>query len=107
MIDAKKILAQFAARAAESQGLPKEKTNQEIDQSFSVSSIRQLKSVFADEHAGKKIIFGGLISLAITVLGGWLVIDPPKHLPDACKENGPAILAAGVSLLGGFIIGKI
>jgi hypothetical protein len=105
--NAKNFLARFAAQAADNQGLPRKRTEQEINSVFSINDIKGIKSIFADEHAGKKIVFGGLIAVGITILGGWLVVDPPKHLPEACKENGPAILAAGVSLLGGFFIGKI
>jgi hypothetical protein len=97
-------LSRLASDAADAYGVPDEK---EIERTFSVADLKALKDLFRDEHGRGKVIFTGVISIAIVGIGAWLTISPPKNLPQACKENGPSLLIAGVSLLGGFICGKI
>lgn len=88
-------------------GPNKEKIGREIETSLTITEIREFKKIFRDEHGGKKVFFAGLIALVITATGSLLTFAPPKYIPEACKENGPSILVAGVSLLGGFFLGKI
>lgn len=97
-------LSRLASNAADDYGVPDEK---EIEKTFTVADIKEIKNIFRDEDGRIKVIFTGAISVVIVIIGAWLTVSPPKDIPQACKENGPSLLIAGVSLLGGFICGKI
>jgi hypothetical protein len=97
-------LSRLASDAADDYGVPDEK---EIERTFTLADFKEIKNIFRDEHGRIKVIFAGAISVVIVIIGAWLTVSPPKDMPQACKENGPSLLIAGGSLLGGFIFGKV